>query len=91
MYSALSEASEFEGSYGYSKTGDAPNPGLHIEKLGTIGLPLGTRDANAIISICEQAPFGQGERTVVDTEVRDTWQLDGSQVWSVERPEVHFS
>ena len=45
-----------------------------------IGLPLGAREAQAIISICEQAPFGKGERTVVDTEVRDTWQLDGSHV-----------
>ena len=90
MFSALSGASEFKGSYGYSKTEDAPNPGLHIDKLGTIGLPLGIRDAKAIISIAEQAPFGMGERTVVDTEVRDTWQLDGSQVRSVARLDVYL-
>lgn len=27
-----------------------------------------------------RAPFGKGERTVVDVEVRDTWELDPGQV-----------
>lgn len=27
-----------------------------------------------------RAPFGKGERTVVDVEVRDTWELDPSHV-----------
>lgn len=38
------------------------------------------RDAEAIKSRANQAPFGMGERTVVDKSVRDTWELDASQV-----------
>lgn len=56
---------------------NASNPGLYIAKtdLGTIGLPLSDRDAQAIISVSHQAPFGKGEQTIVDTSVRKTWEL----------------
>ncbi|EED79522.1 predicted protein, partial [Postia placenta Mad-698-R] len=58
----------------------APNPTLYLDGLGHIGLPLSIRDAEAIKSKANQAPFGMGERTVVDKSVRDTWELDASQV-----------
>jgi hypothetical protein len=45
-----------------------------------VGLPLGKHEAVRLISHCEQAPFGMGERTVVDKEVRDTWEMDASKV-----------
>jgi|GEM_PF-4984852 len=32
--------------------------------------------AGAMIDHCAQAPFGRGEQTVVDTNVRRVWQLD---------------
>jgi hypothetical protein len=41
---------------------------------------LSPRDAELIKTRCIQAPFGKGERTVVDTEVRDTWELDTKDV-----------
>ena len=63
---------------------DAPNPVLRLGDLGTVGLPLGVRDAAAIIEKSEQAPFGKGERTLVDKEVRDTWQMDAGKVRSSE-------
>ncbi|EKM60042.1 uncharacterized protein PHACADRAFT_138464 [Phanerochaete carnosa HHB-10118-sp] len=59
---------------------DAPNPVLKLDGLGTIGLPLSTRDAEAIKSRAVQAPFGMGERTVVDKTVRDTWETDSKKV-----------
>ncbi|CAL1700296.1 unnamed protein product [Somion occarium] len=59
---------------------DAPNPVLKIHGLGTIGLPLSSRDAEAIKTSAEQAPFGMGERTVVDKTVRDTWEIDAKSV-----------
>ena len=33
----------------------------------------------AIIESASQAPFGRGEATIVDTSVRNTWQLSPSQ------------
>ncbi|KAL1736100.1 hypothetical protein EV714DRAFT_266946 [Schizophyllum commune] len=73
----------FKGSFSFSKTyPDAPNPGLNLlaNNIGRIGLPLNEREAKVIISGCKQAPFGKGERTVVDTQVRDTWEMDSSEV-----------
>ncbi|KAH9934631.1 uncharacterized protein B0H18DRAFT_1180741 [Fomitopsis serialis] len=76
-------AKEFKGSHSSSRAyPTAPNPGLYLlsNNVGSVGLPLSTRDAAVVISGCKQAPFGQGERTVVNTAVRDTWEMDASQV-----------
>jgi hypothetical protein len=32
-----------------------------------------------LISQCQQAPFGRGEKTVLDTEVRRVWELNPDQ------------
>lgn len=58
----------------------APNPCLFIEGLGTIGLPLSERDAQAIISLATRAPFGRGDKTVVDPAVRHTWEIPPSKI-----------
>jgi hypothetical protein len=55
------------------------NPGLTIEGNHLIPLPLKEGDAQAIKSVCRQAPFGHGDETVVDTSVRNTWELDASK------------
>ncbi|KAH8811098.1 hypothetical protein F5884DRAFT_781170 [Xylogone sp. PMI_703] len=56
-----------------------PNPGLQIDGNITIPLPLLPRDAEAIKSVCREAPFGKGDQTLVDTSVRKTWELDHTQ------------
>lgn len=82
----LDEAVESKGSFAFQKSyQDFPNPCLSVEGLGQIGLPLSSRDAKALITECSQAPFGQGTKTIVDTTVRKTWQLDASKV-SFEHP-----
>ncbi|KAF4617001.1 hypothetical protein D9613_008504 [Agrocybe pediades] len=58
----------------------APNPCLHIAGLGLVGLPLSERDAKTVISVASLAPFGRGERTLVDKEVRDTWEIEPSKI-----------
>ncbi|KAK1228340.1 hypothetical protein PQX77_008593 [Marasmius sp. AFHP31] len=78
---ALKTDSDFQGSFAFTKTyDDAPNPILCLKGLGTVGLPLSEREAKAVIEKSIQAPFGKGERTIVDTEVRDTWEVDASKV-----------
>ncbi|RYP13933.1 hypothetical protein DL767_010525 [Monosporascus sp. MG133] len=58
--------------------GSFVNPGL--EAAGSlIPLPLIARDAEAIKTHCQQAPFGRGDQTVVDTSVRKTWELNTEQ------------
>ena len=44
-----------------------------------IGLPLSKDDAQKIIQAAHRAPFGRGTETVVDTSVRNTWELNPDQ------------
>ncbi|KAI9689724.1 MAG: hypothetical protein M1822_009605 [Bathelium mastoideum] len=48
------------------------NPGLTIDKVGSIGLPLSEREARVIIDASRKAPFGKGSKTIVDESVRKT-------------------
>lgn len=49
---------------------EAPNPCLNVRGIGTIGLPLHARDAEAIKTRASQAPFGKATETMVDKSVR---------------------
>ncbi len=64
-----------------------PLPGLKVDGVdGFVGLPVCDAQARAIIERCSQAPYGRGEETIVDTSVRNTWQLDPS-MFSISHPE----
>lgn len=54
--------------------------GLHIAGIGGLGLPLYDRDIQALKQVARQAPFGKGESTIIDTSVRNTWQIDAENV-----------
>lgn len=53
--------------------------GLAVDGVGTIDWPLQEAQARQIIEKARQAPYGKGEATIVDTSVRNTWELDTSQ------------
>ncbi|KAF0329831.1 hypothetical protein GQ607_003004 [Colletotrichum asianum] len=55
------------------------NPGLHVADIGSISFPLKEEQARSLIEKARQAPFGKGSDTVVDTTVRNTWELDPTQ------------
>lgn len=77
----LGSDADFGGDFSFhEKIRNMPNPLLTLKGLGTIGLPLSTREAAVVKANCKQAPFGMGERTVVDHPVRDTWEMDASEV-----------
>jgi hypothetical protein len=52
--------------------GDLPltMPGLQVDGLEPIGLPLGKTQAAKLIKLCRQAPYGKGTKTLVDADVR---------------------
>ncbi|EFI26739.1 2OG-Fe(II) oxygenase [Coprinopsis cinerea okayama7 len=84
---ALGNDFDFEGSFYYAKTHPgAPNPCLHVQGIGSVGLPLSEVEAKRLISQAAQAPFGKGDQTVVDTSVRNTWEIEPELV-SFENPE----
>ena len=55
-------------------------PGLEVEGVGAIGTPISPSDAKRLIAHASQAPYGRGEKTVVDTSVRNVWQIEPSQL-----------
>ncbi len=55
-------------------------PGLEVEGVGAIRTPISPSDAKRLIAHASQAPYGRGEETVVDTSVRNVWQIEPSQL-----------
>lgn len=58
---------------------NARNPGLFVQGIGKIGLPLSDRDAADLCRVGHEAPFGKGSETFVDPTVRETWELNPNQ------------
>lgn len=62
-------------------------PGLEVSTVGKISFPIPPAQARAMIACAAQAPYGRGEETIVDTDVRRVWQLEPawftlkSQAW----------
>lgn len=71
---------ETEGSFNAKGVFEDVNPGLEIEGLGGIGMPVSQHDALRIIEKSRQAPFGKGSETLVDTSVRNTWEIDAVRI-----------
>ncbi|SJL13564.1 uncharacterized protein ARMOST_17009 [Armillaria ostoyae] len=69
------------GNYACSETfRQTPTPNLVIDGIGPISLPLSTRDARLIISNASRAPYGHNQETIVNTNVRDTWEINASRI-----------
>ena len=65
------------GSFANGGMFQLPLPALKINGVdGVVRFPASDAQAKAIIAVCLQAPYGRGEETIVDTSVRNTWQLD---------------
>jgi hypothetical protein len=56
-----------------------PPPCLVVDSVGDIAVPLSNGSAQALIAASHLAPFGHGEQTLVDTQVRNTWELSAGQ------------
>ncbi|KAF8215560.1 hypothetical protein K438DRAFT_1455933, partial [Mycena galopus ATCC 62051] len=69
------------GQYAHSSVLDSPPlPCLSIDGMGVVGLPLNPRDADILRSHAKQAPFGHKDKSVVDTSVRNTWEVAADAV-----------
>lgn len=55
-------------------------PQLEVKGVGRISFPLLPIQAEQLITVAEQAPYGRGQETLVDTQVRRTWQIDAGQL-----------
>ena len=52
-----------------------PMPRIEVGTTGVLAFPLQPTQAQALASLAERAPYGKGEETIVDREVRDCWQV----------------
>ncbi len=55
-------------------------PTIDVDGVGRIAFPILSAQAERLVAIAEAAPYGRGEETVVDREVRRTWQVDSARV-----------
>ena len=55
-------------------------PAIDVDGVGRIAFPILHAQAEELVAIAEAAPYGRGEETVVDREVRRTWQVDSARV-----------
>ncbi|MGE3541301.1 MAG: 2OG-Fe(II) oxygenase [Candidatus Tectimicrobiota bacterium] len=55
-------------------------PALDVDGVGPLALPLLPVQAQQLIAVAEQAPYGKGKATLVDTAVRRTWQIGAERV-----------
>lgn len=55
-------------------------PNLEVDGVGRIALPLLPVQAEQLVALAARAPFGRGEETLVDTDVRRTWQIDAERL-----------
>ena len=55
-------------------------PSIEVEGVGPIALPLLPDQARQLVAVAEQAPYGKGPETRLDTSVRRTWQIGPERV-----------
>lgn len=77
---ALLSAVDRPGDFYVSGRMDAFAPRLDVGGVGVIALPLLPVQAKQLVAAAERAPYGRGEETVLDTNVRRTWQIGAERV-----------
>jgi hypothetical protein len=55
-------------------------PAIDVDGVGRIAFPILPAQAERLVAIATAAPYGRGEETVVDRDVRKTWQVDSVKV-----------
>lgn len=57
-----------------------PMPRVSVDGVGDLSFPVPEAQIEALIKAAERAPYGKGTETLVDTSVRDCWQIDATRV-----------
>ena len=68
------------GDFFISGTTEIPMPRVEVEGAGTLSFPVPDAQIASIVRRAERAPYGQGEETIVDTSVRNVWQISPGKV-----------
>ena len=57
-----------------------PMPRVELASVGVVPFPVNESVAASLLEVAEQAPYGRGPDTLVDTSVRNCWQIDSAKV-----------
>ncbi|EFJ10937.1 hypothetical protein SELMODRAFT_426867 [Selaginella moellendorffii] len=60
---------------------------LRVEGAGDLALPLSNDGFLKLKAVSQQAPYGKGEETLLDTDVRRAWQVEASKVSCPQTPD----
>ncbi|GMF32213.1 unnamed protein product [Phytophthora fragariaefolia] len=78
----LADADEQAGEYSFGGQAETlpPAPGLFVDEIGSIPVPITDYHAQKLIEKCKKSPFGHNLETKMDETVRQSWQLEPAQV-----------
>ena len=79
LVTALSQVQRPGQFYATGKT-ELALPRITVDGVGILALPFLPQQLPALVAVAEQAPYGRGTETLVDTNVRKTWQIAADQV-----------
>ena len=74
-----------------------PMPRLEVGNSGLLSFPIPSEQLRSLITEAARAPYGKGEQTVIDSSVRDCWQIASDEIrlggaWEETLEEIlHFS
>ena len=71
---------ERPGDFVTSGTAELLAPLIDVDGVGPVALPLLPIQAEQLIAASERAPYGRGPRTLHDTTVRRTWQINAARL-----------
>ena len=73
------------GSFAAMRTAQADDLCLAVDGLGRLHLPISRAQAQRLCRLSRRARYGRGEKTLLDTSVRDTWEVPKSRI-RIDRP-----
>jgi len=73
---------KIKGSGSFVSSDNSPFifPGMEVEGIGEIGFPVNSLEAKDMIRVARKAPFGKGSKTMLDTAVRSSWEIDACEI-----------
>jgi hypothetical protein len=74
----LSDVSQ-PGDFFVSGKMEIPMPKVEVNGAGALSFPVPDAQVAAIVRRAKRAPYGRGEKTIVDTSVRKVWQIAPDQ------------
>lgn len=78
--SALLQSVRHNGSFATCRTAPFRDLAIEVTGVGELTLPVTTSQAKQLRLVARPAKYGQGEQTVLDRRVRDTWEIPRSRV-----------